>query len=98
MEMSKLNYVFCSPLHVPVLSIASHVLYLHLPVQPLPPQNLSVRESSGDFLLTWTAPDGSQGLGSALEYEVAYKREWESWEVRAGGAGLSRPGCSLVAG
>lgn len=52
-------------------------------VQPLPPQNLSVRESSGDFLLTWTAPDGSQGLGSALEYEVAYKREWESWEKAA---------------
>lgn len=96
--MRKLNYMFCSPLHVPVLHIASHVLYLHLAVQPLPPQNLSVRESSGDFLLTWTAPDGSQGLGSALEYEVAYKREWESWEVRAGTAGLPGPGRSLLAG
>ncbi|POI21156.1 hypothetical protein CIB84_015097 [Bambusicola thoracicus] len=81
--MRKLNYMFCSPLHVPVFGIASHVLYIHLPVQPLPPQNLSVRESSGDFLLTWTAPDGSQGLGNALEYEVAYKREWESWEKAA---------------
>ncbi|OXB51833.1 hypothetical protein ASZ78_007937, partial [Callipepla squamata] len=63
--------------------IASHVLYLHLPVQLLPPQNLSVRESSADFLLTWTAPDGSQGLSNALEYEVTYKRDWESWEKAA---------------
>lgn len=38
---------------------------------------------SGDFLLTWKAADGSQGLGNALDYEVTYKREWESWEVRA---------------
>ncbi|NXI66743.1 IL3RB protein, partial [Anseranas semipalmata] len=55
-------------------------VHLFQNVQPLPPQNLSVRESSGDFLLTWTAADGSQGLGNALEYEVVYKREWESWE------------------
>ncbi|XP_049677609.1 cytokine receptor common subunit beta-like isoform X2 [Accipiter gentilis] len=38
---------------------------------------------SGDFLLTWEAADGSQGLGNALEYEVTYKREWESWEKAA---------------
>lgn len=43
-------------------------------------------------MLTWTAPDGSQGLGNALEYEVAYKRDWESWEVRAGRAELTWPG------
>ncbi|XP_071585949.1 cytokine receptor common subunit beta isoform X3 [Heliangelus exortis] len=49
-------------------------------VQTLPPQNLSVSLISGDFLLTWKAADGSQGLGNALEYEVTYKREWESWE------------------
>ncbi|NXD81302.1 IL3RB protein, partial [Halcyon senegalensis] len=50
-------------------------------VQTLPPQNLSViLMSSGDFLLTWKAPDGSQGLGNALDYEVTYKRQWESWE------------------
>ncbi|KFO95931.1 Cytokine receptor common subunit beta, partial [Calypte anna] len=50
-------------------------------VQTLPPQNLSVNLTrSGDFLLTWKAADGSQGLGNALEYEVTYKREWESWE------------------
>ncbi|XP_074932472.1 cytokine receptor common subunit beta-like [Phalacrocorax aristotelis] len=50
-------------------------------VQPLPPQSLSVSSmTSGDFLLTWKAADGSQGLGNALEYEVTYKREWESWE------------------
>ncbi|NXL86430.1 IL3RB protein, partial [Alectura lathami] len=49
-------------------------------VQPLPPQNLSVTESSGGFLLTWAAADGSPELGNALEYEVTYKREWESWE------------------
>nr|XP_009942366.1 PREDICTED: cytokine receptor common subunit beta [Opisthocomus hoazin] len=53
-------------------------------VQTLPPQNLSVSlMTSGDFLLTWKAADGSQGLGSALEYEVTYKRVWESWEKAA---------------
>ncbi|NWQ92584.1 IL3RB protein, partial [Burhinus bistriatus] len=53
-------------------------------VQTLPPQNLSVSlMGSGDFLLTWKAADGSQGLGNALEYEVTYKREWESWEKAA---------------
>ncbi|OXB51617.1 hypothetical protein ASZ78_006417, partial [Callipepla squamata] len=54
-------------------------VHLFQNVQLLPPQNLSVRESSADFLLTWTAPDGSQGLSNALEYEVTYKRDWESW-------------------
>ncbi|XP_042693702.1 cytokine receptor common subunit beta-like isoform X2 [Centrocercus urophasianus] len=58
-------------------------VHLFQNVQPLPPQNLSLRESSGDFLLTWTAPDGSQGLSNVLEYEVAYKRDWESWEKAA---------------
>ncbi|XP_053910131.1 cytokine receptor common subunit beta [Cuculus canorus] len=53
-------------------------------VQPLPPQNLSVSlMRSRDFLLTWKAADGSQGLGNALEYEVTYKRQWESWEKAA---------------
>ncbi|NXJ76250.1 IL3RB protein, partial [Trogon melanurus] len=53
-------------------------------VQTLPPQNLSVSlMTSGDFLLTWKAADGSQGLSNALEYEVTYKREWESWEKAA---------------
>ncbi|NXJ88053.1 IL3RB protein, partial [Corythaixoides concolor] len=53
-------------------------------VQTLPPQNLSVSlMTSGDFLLTWKAADGSQRLGKALEYEVTYKREWESWEKAA---------------
>ncbi|KGL90742.1 Cytokine receptor common subunit beta, partial [Charadrius vociferus] len=59
-------------------------VYLFQNVQTLPPQNLTVTlMRSGDFLLTWKAADGSQGLGSALEYEVTYKREWESWKVRA---------------
>ncbi|XP_016161480.1 PREDICTED: cytokine receptor common subunit beta isoform X2 [Ficedula albicollis] len=53
-------------------------------VQPLPPQNLSVSSmTSGDFLLTWKTAEGNQGLGNALDYEVAYKREWESWEEAA---------------
>ncbi|XP_065713527.1 cytokine receptor common subunit beta-like isoform X2 [Patagioenas fasciata] len=53
-------------------------------VQTLPPQNLSVSlMTSGDFLLTWKAADGSQGLGNALEHEVTYKRDWESWEKAA---------------
>ncbi|KAI6079452.1 Cytokine receptor common subunit beta-like protein [Aix galericulata] len=59
------------------------MLHLHLLVQPLPPQNLEVQNSSGDFFLTWTAAEGSQGLGNALEYEVTFKREWESWEKDA---------------
>ncbi|NXW25977.1 IL3RB protein, partial [Circaetus pectoralis] len=59
-------------------------VYLFQKVQTLPPQNLSVSlMGSGDFLLTWEAADGSQGLGNALEYEVTYKREWESWEKAA---------------
>ncbi|KFO84429.1 Cytokine receptor common subunit beta, partial [Buceros rhinoceros silvestris] len=53
-------------------------------VQTLPPQNLSVSlMRSGDVLLTWQAADGSQRLGDALEYEVTYKRDWESWEKAA---------------
>ncbi|NXJ88054.1 IL3RB protein, partial [Corythaixoides concolor] len=59
-------------------------VYLFQNVQTLPPQNLSVSlMTSGDFLLTWKAADGSQRLGKALEYEVTYKREWESWEKAA---------------
>ncbi|NXE08602.1 IL3RB protein, partial [Lophotis ruficrista] len=59
-------------------------VHLFQNVQTLPPQNLSVSlMRSGDFLLTWKAPDGSQGLGDALEYEVTYKQEWESWEKAA---------------
>ncbi|KAM6417741.1 cytokine receptor common subunit beta-like [Pluvialis apricaria] len=59
-------------------------VFLFQNVQTLPPQNLSVTlMRSGDFLLTWKAADGSQGLGNALEYEVTYKWEWESWEKAA---------------
>ncbi|XP_065710436.1 cytokine receptor common subunit beta-like [Patagioenas fasciata] len=59
-------------------------VYLFQNVQTLPPQNLSVSlMTSGDFLLTWKAADGSQGLGNALEHEVTYKRDWESWEKAA---------------
>ncbi|XP_005016046.4 cytokine receptor common subunit beta [Anas platyrhynchos] len=58
-------------------------VHLFQNVQPLPPQNLEVQESSGDFFLTWTAAEGSQWLGNALEYEVTYKRDWESWEKDA---------------
>ncbi|NXP44387.1 IL3RB protein, partial [Heliornis fulica] len=53
-------------------------------VQIVPPENLSAREmESGAFLLTWKAANGSPGLGSALDYEVTYKRDWESWEKAA---------------
>ncbi|NWV72809.1 IL3RB protein, partial [Dasyornis broadbenti] len=65
-------------------------------VQPLPPQNLSVSSmASGDFSLTWKTPDGSQGLGSALEFEVSYKREWESWEEAASLLLSNTTRCSL---
>ncbi|KAM8820033.1 cytokine receptor common subunit beta-like [Eudromia elegans] len=56
-------------------------VHLYKTVQPLPPQNLSVNlMTSGDFLLTWK---GEEGLSNALEYEVAYKQKWESWEKAA---------------
>ncbi|XP_058719624.1 cytokine receptor common subunit beta-like [Poecile atricapillus] len=65
-------------------------------VQPLPPQNLSVTSmTSGDFLLTWETADGSQGLGNALDYEVTYKREWESWEEAASLVLSNTTHCSL---
>ncbi|XP_050179698.1 neutrophil cytosol factor 4 isoform X1 [Myiozetetes cayanensis] len=65
-------------------------------VQPLPPQNLSVTSmTSGDFLLTWKTADGSQMLGSVLEYEVTYKREWESWEGAASLLLSNTTHCSL---
>lgn len=79
------------------LIISCHALYLHLPVQPLPPQNLSVSSvTSGDFLLTWRTADGNQGLGNALEFEVTYKREWESWEVRAEELSCPGLGCTIL--
>ncbi|XP_010211301.1 PREDICTED: cytokine receptor common subunit beta [Tinamus guttatus] len=56
-------------------------VHLYKIVQPLPPQNLSVSlMTSGDFLLTWKGYEGNPGLSNALEYEVAYKQKWESWE------------------
>ncbi|NXP64918.1 IL3RB protein, partial [Chloropsis cyanopogon] len=65
-------------------------------VQPLPPQNLSVSPMpSGDFLLTWKTADGSQELGNALDYEVTYKREWESWEEAASLLLSNTTHCSL---
>ncbi|NWI77284.1 IL3RB protein, partial [Dryoscopus gambensis] len=65
-------------------------------VQPLAPQNLSVSSmTSGDFLLTWETADGSQGFGNALEFEVTYKREWESWEEAASLLLSNTTHCSL---
>ncbi|XP_031359569.1 cytokine receptor common subunit beta [Lonchura striata] len=65
-------------------------------VQPVPPQNLSVSSmTSGDFLLTWKTADGSQGLGNILDYEVTYKREWESWEEAASLLLSNTTHCSL---
>ncbi|KYO36381.1 cytokine receptor common subunit beta-like [Alligator mississippiensis] len=53
-------------------------------VQPLPPQNLFINVTEGgDFLLAWEAAGGINGStwpDSTLEYEVTYKRDWESWE------------------
>uniref|UniRef100_A0A8C3T9F6 Colony stimulating factor 2 receptor subunit beta n=1 Tax=Chelydra serpentina TaxID=8475 RepID=A0A8C3T9F6_CHESE len=57
------------------------------PVQPLPPQKLWINiTEAGDFLLAWEAAGERQGshlMYDALEFEVTYKREWESWEVVA---------------
>uniref|UniRef100_A0A8C8VLX5 Colony stimulating factor 2 receptor subunit beta n=1 Tax=Pelusios castaneus TaxID=367368 RepID=A0A8C8VLX5_9SAUR len=53
-------------------------------VRPLPPQKFWINVTeAGDFLLAWKAVGGRQGsqqLHNALEFEVTYKREWESWE------------------
>ncbi|NWR42126.1 IL3RB protein, partial [Regulus satrapa] len=68
-------------------------------VQPLPPQNLSVSSmTSGDFLLTWKTANGSQELGNSLDYEVTYKREWESWEEAASLLLSNTTHCSLSRG
>ncbi|NXR22553.1 IL3RB protein, partial [Cinclus mexicanus] len=65
-------------------------------VQPLPPQNLSVSSmTSGDFLLTWKTVAGSQVLGNVLDYEVTYKRDWESWEAAASLLLSNTTRCSL---
>uniref|UniRef100_A0A8C0FZQ0 Colony stimulating factor 2 receptor subunit beta n=1 Tax=Chelonoidis abingdonii TaxID=106734 RepID=A0A8C0FZQ0_CHEAB len=56
-------------------------------VQPLPPQKLWINVTeAGDFLLAWEAAEGSKGshwVYDELEFEVTYRREWESWEVVA---------------
>ncbi|XP_034633323.1 cytokine receptor common subunit beta [Trachemys scripta elegans] len=53
-------------------------------VQPLPPQKLWINiTEAGDFLLSWEAAEGtneSHWVHDELEFEVTYKREWESWE------------------
>ncbi|XP_019400395.1 PREDICTED: cytokine receptor common subunit beta-like isoform X3 [Crocodylus porosus] len=52
-------------------------------VQPLPPQSLFINVTEGgDFLLAWEAAGGINGStwpDNILEYEVTYKRDWESW-------------------
>ncbi|XP_072856167.2 cytokine receptor common subunit beta [Pogona vitticeps] len=53
-------------------------------VQPPPPQKLSINVTEeGDFLLAWEAGDGtnrSLWLEGVLDFEVAYKRIWETWK------------------
>ncbi|XP_016849162.2 cytokine receptor common subunit beta [Anolis carolinensis] len=53
-------------------------------VQPLPPQNLVVNiTEDGDSFLIWEAGNGiirNNWLENSLDFEVTYKRFWESWE------------------
>ncbi|XP_067325316.1 cytokine receptor common subunit beta [Anolis sagrei] len=53
-------------------------------VQPLPPSKLVVSiTEDGDSLLLWEAGDGinrNHWLEDSLDFEVTYKRFWESWE------------------
>ncbi|XP_065253477.1 cytokine receptor common subunit beta-like [Emys orbicularis] len=53
-------------------------------VQPLPPQKLWINiTEAGDFLLSWEAAEGtneSHWVHDELEFEVTYRRKWESWE------------------
>nr|XP_056702541.1 cytokine receptor common subunit beta [Euleptes europaea] len=53
-------------------------------VKPPPPKELHINlTEEGDFLLTWKAggrTNGSHWMEEALDYQVAYKRNWEPWE------------------
>uniref|UniRef100_A0A8D0L7Y6 Colony stimulating factor 2 receptor subunit beta n=1 Tax=Sphenodon punctatus TaxID=8508 RepID=A0A8D0L7Y6_SPHPU len=53
-------------------------------IQLSPPQKPEVNVTeTGDFILSWKAATGtkrSQWFPQTLEFEVAYKRDWESWE------------------
>ncbi|KAG6926178.1 colony stimulating factor 2 receptor beta common subunit [Chelydra serpentina] len=68
-------------------------------VQPLPPQKLWINiTEAGDFLLAWEAAGERQGshlMYDALEFEVTYKREWESWEKSSSVSVASASHCLL---
>uniref|UniRef100_UPI00398E9ECE cytokine receptor common subunit beta-like n=1 Tax=Pristiophorus japonicus TaxID=55135 RepID=UPI00398E9ECE len=53
-------------------------------IKPQPPLNLSVAVTEkGDYLLTWQTiytNDSSNMLFGKLQYEINYRRSWESWE------------------
>uniref|UniRef100_H2ZZ29 Fibronectin type-III domain-containing protein n=1 Tax=Latimeria chalumnae TaxID=7897 RepID=H2ZZ29_LATCH len=53
-------------------------------VKPHPPHNLSVKTTdAGNFLLAWEteyARDPTGVLWGAVQYEVSYKRSWETWD------------------
>ncbi|CAM4491056.1 unnamed protein product [Lepidochelys kempii] len=68
-------------------------------VQPLPPQKLWINVTeAGNFLLAWEAAGerkGSHWVYDALEFEVTYKREWESWEKSSSVSVASASHCLL---
>nr|XP_014353878.1 PREDICTED: cytokine receptor common subunit beta-like [Latimeria chalumnae] len=53
-------------------------------IKPHPPHNLSVKTTdAGNFLLAWEteyARDPTGVLWGAVQYEVSYKRSWETWD------------------
>ena len=68
-----------------------------------PPSDLLSNISSEHCVLTWSISPALEPLASLLSYELAFKRQEETWEVRLGlptlGASLSweqQPGSLLV--
>nr|XP_033785917.1 cytokine receptor common subunit beta [Geotrypetes seraphini] len=54
-------------------------------IKPFPPLKPRIeRLNTSDFLLTWETPydmNHSHLMPGEMQYEVAYKRSWESWEM-----------------
>lgn len=62
-----------------------HSVYLPV-VQPPPPKDISISPSGDHFLLKWSVPHGDAQVSllsqKDIQFEVAYKRLQDSWEVR----------------
>lgn len=82
-SVSKEDYYSLQPdrdlsIHL-VVPLAQHV-------QPPPPKDISISPSGDHFLLKWSVPLGDAQVSllsqKDIQFEVAYKRLQDSWEVR----------------